>query len=287
MNINDRIKYIVETDYSSQTALAKEIGVSRVTVGSYVKNENKPNSEVLEKFYKLGYNINWLVSGKGSIRRSFINEEELDEYDRVVFEHFESFSKLISYSGDKETKNLSSSLKVFIYQEFSHRSLKYLVWESKSYNKILKCYYTRGFAMEIVHKIEEVVDLIITGETINEKDKLTIIVKKHIDIEEFRVLFSRYIYLLVEIEIFNKFLDETRETIFAKDGKILKSDEMVLDDNSFLDTIEYLPKRHFKKLKSNYKALVDQIKDESYTDSKLIIFSGMVNSIFNIEQAKE
>ena len=287
MSFRDRISIILKNDYTSQAQLADDLGVSKAIISKYLKSERSPNFEMLEKFYKLGYNLNWLVSGRGSIRRSFINEEELDEYDRVVFEHFESFSKLISYSGDKETKNLSSSLKVFIYQEFSHRSLKYLVWGSKSYNKILKCYYTRGFAMEIVHKIEEVVDLIITGETINEKDKLTIIVKKHIDIEEFRVLFSRYIYLLVEIEIFNKFLDETRETIFVKDGKILKINEMVPDDNSFLDTVEYLPKRHFKKLKSNYKALVDQIKDESYTDSKLIIFSGMVNSIFNIEQAKE
>jgi transcriptional regulator with XRE-family HTH domain len=91
MNINDRIKQIVETDYKSQSSLAKELGVSRVTIGSYVNNESKPNTEILEKFYDLGYNINWLISGKGTIKRHFVNENELDEYDRIAFEGYISF----------------------------------------------------------------------------------------------------------------------------------------------------------------------------------------------------
>lgn len=88
MSINERIRSIIENDYSSQSELANAIGVSRVTVGSYVNTDSKPNSEVLESFYKLGYNINWLISGEGSKTRELMNFEQLDKYDDLIINSY-------------------------------------------------------------------------------------------------------------------------------------------------------------------------------------------------------
>ena len=67
MSFNIRLREIIENDYTSQVQLANELGVSKAVITKYLNTDRKPNFEMLEKFYNIGYNINWLISGKGSI----------------------------------------------------------------------------------------------------------------------------------------------------------------------------------------------------------------------------
>lgn len=287
MSFAIRLKQIIKNNYNSQVELAIDLDVSKVAISEYINSKRKPNYDMLEKFYNLGYSIDWLISGKGSMKRTFVNEDDLDNYDRVVFDHFSSVSntpnKILDVEGfENKSANLSIRLKLFIYQEFSYKSLKRLLLNSVGFKELDNCFLKSESYLIIVEKLQQFIGHIINGISVPEEDKLTVRVEPHVDISRFRELFSRFIYLMVEIEIFKKFIEESDEIFFKKNGEIYDVLKYKEEDLKLL-TMEI--KRDFSQLKSNFKVLVDQINDVSYTDSKVIIFSGIVNNIFKIEQS--
>lgn len=83
MSFPERLKQIVELDFDSQNDLAHSLGISKVSISTYVNGKQKPKFDILKKFFYLGYNINWLVSGKGDYKR---DKAMLDTNYTIVFE---------------------------------------------------------------------------------------------------------------------------------------------------------------------------------------------------------
>lgn len=75
MSFVERFRKIVAEDFSSQNDLARTISASKVTISGYSSGKQKPNYDILSKLYDLGYSIDWLISGKGSMKRTDISSE--------------------------------------------------------------------------------------------------------------------------------------------------------------------------------------------------------------------
>ncbi|PKL77928.1 MAG: hypothetical protein CVV25_13175 [Ignavibacteriae bacterium HGW-Ignavibacteriae-4] len=288
MNINDRIKQIVETDYKSQSSLAKELGVSRVTIGSYVNNESKPNTEILEKFYDLGYNINWLISGKGTIKRHFVNENELDEYDRIAFEGYISFYlssndnyikenhiiKKVIVNNDSSTTiienrshpeiagDISDIIILELYTDGVISALYSELYKSKFYeyldyllttnNNETSEYFTNSFISDISSQIR--------GRPSKNKIifKLNKILSENEESEFYFNLACLY-YLLTEIVDFETMVDTQIISEFSRHT---------------LDIVE---------LKPMFKYLIDQIRNNNYVETKGNRYKSSIKDICKIE----
>jgi len=86
MSFSDRLRLIAKVDHGSQVELAVKLELSTVAVNNYASGKRKPSYEVLLKLNSLGYSIDWLLSGNGSMKRQFFNDSEADGYDNEVLE---------------------------------------------------------------------------------------------------------------------------------------------------------------------------------------------------------
>lgn len=75
--VSERLKKIRSERNVSQIRFAEELGISPRTLQSYELAKVMPGSEVLAKFYGLGYNINWILSGEGEMRKGAETVTEL------------------------------------------------------------------------------------------------------------------------------------------------------------------------------------------------------------------
>ena len=121
MSFESRLKQIIHNFYKSQVELAKDLKVSKVAISEYLNAKRKPNYNMLKKFYDLGYNINWLISGKGTLKRHFVNEDELDQYDKIAFKGYINFH---FYQNDNYTKEDNIIQKEIIKDDSSMNLIK-------------------------------------------------------------------------------------------------------------------------------------------------------------------
>jgi len=83
--IHSRLHTIRLNEGSNQQAFADAIGVGKRTFIRYENGERSIPHEVLEKIARMGYNINWLLTGEGEmlitdeLRRDEARERELEE----------------------------------------------------------------------------------------------------------------------------------------------------------------------------------------------------------------
>ena len=84
--IGKRLKFIIEQRNQSQGEFAKFLDLPRQIISNYVNDLSKPNYDVLFKLYKdLNINLNWFITGEGSMFNQTPNEA-LKEELRKEFE---------------------------------------------------------------------------------------------------------------------------------------------------------------------------------------------------------
>lgn len=65
----DRVAYIVQWYGGKQSQAAQEINVSRSLIADVITGRKESlNSTSLAKFYRAGWNLNWIATGEGSPR---------------------------------------------------------------------------------------------------------------------------------------------------------------------------------------------------------------------------
>jgi transcriptional regulator with XRE-family HTH domain len=62
-----RLDEFIIRSYKNYAEFAKAIGVDRSTIWHYINGLTKPPLSRMEDFYKAGVNINWLITGEGSM----------------------------------------------------------------------------------------------------------------------------------------------------------------------------------------------------------------------------
>ena len=76
MNIFKRFKIILQSKNQNQAAWARDLGVSKTAIGRILSEKAKPGLAVLIPLLKMGYNINWLLTGEGVMLIKDIPPEE-------------------------------------------------------------------------------------------------------------------------------------------------------------------------------------------------------------------
>lgn len=67
-SLGKRIKKIREERGLNQEAFSKELGISRASLAKLELGEqSNPGAQIISKFVELGYNANWVLTGKGAI----------------------------------------------------------------------------------------------------------------------------------------------------------------------------------------------------------------------------
>lgn len=72
MTINQRIESIIYESGQSLSGFADEIGIKQQTLYNYIRNNREPSYSALQKIAQncVGINIEWLITGKGSMLKS-------------------------------------------------------------------------------------------------------------------------------------------------------------------------------------------------------------------------
>ncbi|MCB9221537.1 MAG: helix-turn-helix transcriptional regulator [Candidatus Kapaibacterium sp.] len=299
MSFNTRLKEIIEKDYTSQVQLANELGVSKAVITKYLNTDRKPNFEMLEKFYNIGYNINWLVSGRGTQKRHLINREELDKIDRLVFGIDE-----LEYSGIKTimkpmfwsdseystTKNievevhLASSIKRYFYLNNSFKLLNYKLNISK-YTLFLRENIITNNNTTFYSLVEApILSIIETNINFDGFEPKLLPISNKVNKSIFIKNLSCYIFLQTELDYYNKSIEQYKKIVYNESSSVffdflslIKADKNENDNN--LSTIS------FNELKERFTLLLKVFDNYSYLESKSLIYSGMIDKIFKIEQS--
>jgi len=70
MNLNERLKLVRKSLGMSQAEISKVIGSSVPAWQAYESGKNVPGGKILEALVRLGFNVNWVLTGDGQIRFS-------------------------------------------------------------------------------------------------------------------------------------------------------------------------------------------------------------------------
>ena len=93
MSIHERLKRIRTEKSITLEELSKIIDVPLRTIASYEKDQRTPSAKYLAKLYEcLQVNINWLISGKGTM---FLTENECPSYKQLIKDEFNLTDKEI------------------------------------------------------------------------------------------------------------------------------------------------------------------------------------------------
>ncbi len=81
MTLAERLKLIRESLGMSQSAMAKAADSSLPSWQGYEAGRNVPGGKVLEALARMGFNINWVLTGEGEMKKSFCGwwEEKIKE----------------------------------------------------------------------------------------------------------------------------------------------------------------------------------------------------------------
>lgn len=261
MSFQDRIKKILEDDYTSQVGLADDLGVSKAIISKYLKSERSPNFEMLEKFYRLGYNLNWLVSGKGSRKKEYLNFEVFDNYDRSLIESIgiavkgKSYINKVTNRLENKSNELSKYTLEYLYFNNLVNSLQREITLNRSFISISNILYLEGNSEEVIFKnFMPAVDNFLKYEKLYNDNSFLKMVKELNDGDELEFILSlSEVYVLyTEIEELNKRMSE-------------------------------FGIREFGEVKNIYKQIYDLMRNPSYLSVKADKFYNVVAKTFNLD----
>jgi transcriptional regulator with XRE-family HTH domain len=109
--IPDRFKNIRKSLGYTQNDFAKLLGTTQQCISDYEKAKNQIPDKIKEKLYNLGYNINWLISGKGQM---FHNENDSQIVSTDKLQRLEHLKILLS-EGIVDSKDVTYLKKEIIY----------------------------------------------------------------------------------------------------------------------------------------------------------------------------
>jgi len=116
----NRISKIIKEKNLSSARFADEIGVQRSSISHVLSGRNKPSLEFIQKILKTypDIDINWLLTGKGNIFSSSINNEnKIDFPEESATVHPEDITKY-----QKDQSKPESSKKPVINDLFDNES---------------------------------------------------------------------------------------------------------------------------------------------------------------------
>ncbi len=103
MSIGERLKFIRQDKKLTAKKLAEILNIPVRTIGGYERNENPPNEKFLKLLSeKLNVNINWLLTGYGSIYEKLILNEILENNYNFTKEEAEQIAKLLENPTTKD-----------------------------------------------------------------------------------------------------------------------------------------------------------------------------------------
>ena len=103
MSIGERLKFIRQDKKLTAKKLAEILNIPVRTIGGYESNENPPNEKFLKLLSeKLNVNINWLLTGYGSIYEKLILNEILENNYNFTKEEAEQIAKLLENPTTKD-----------------------------------------------------------------------------------------------------------------------------------------------------------------------------------------
>lgn len=139
MSFSERLKNIIEEDYNTQVNFAEAIRATKASVNDYLSSKRKPNFDVLQRIADLGYNMNWILTGKGSRKKQFLNLEVLDKYDESVIE-----SIVVHVGGIVKNKKFAQTV-ITTDEEISKYALIYFYITNMIEALILELTYSNCF----------------------------------------------------------------------------------------------------------------------------------------------
>lgn len=92
MTLADRLKAIRKATGKSQTTMAKEADSSLPSWQGYEAGKNIPGGNVLEALSRLGYSVDWLLTGEGEMRRGdkAYSFSKSDDFKKVLLRVLEA-----------------------------------------------------------------------------------------------------------------------------------------------------------------------------------------------------
>lgn len=82
MTLGKRLRIFALSSFDELNHFAKAIGTSPAVISQWFKDVKSPSVLYLEKIYKIGCNINWLLSGEGEMfAPNFAGAEVKRKYD--------------------------------------------------------------------------------------------------------------------------------------------------------------------------------------------------------------
>ncbi|MFN3196132.1 MAG: helix-turn-helix domain-containing protein [Chlorobiota bacterium] len=264
MSFSGRLRVIADDVYGSQVELAEKLGLTNIAVNNYISGKRKPSFEVISNLYNLGFSIDWLISGKGSMYRIFFSNNESDIYDdsileelhkEIYFKHFGTSIKEEAYLiGNKKgslytPQDKSKALQRFLYVIFSVSALRNKILFTKQYNTLFKIVENSDFKIHLQYLIKRskvVIEILTNPEYSKGKGITSLRIRNGISLEKLGIesknqlfdLLTEFIFLIKEVNDYESFLKDAQE-IDIKDKHRKK-------------TLDSIYKISFDNLKSYY-----------------------------------
>lgn len=73
MDLSGRLKMIRESLSKTQKEMADALDVTSTSIQGYERGSTLPGAKVFEALTRMGFDINWLLTGKGEMRRTETN----------------------------------------------------------------------------------------------------------------------------------------------------------------------------------------------------------------------
>lgn len=261
MSFSERLKTIIDEDYKTQSNFADAIRVTKASVNDYLSSKRKPNFDVLSKIAELGYNMNWLLTGKGSRKKELFNYEMLDQYDKSIID-----SAVVHVGGFVKNKNIVPGVKTST-EQISKFTLIYLYYSNMIEALILELTYSNcykffkdtilfgSFLEDYVFEVlmPAINDYLMTGKSYNlngkkENENGLKIVEK-----------SEFVYSLAEIYV-----------VYSE----------IIDLKERMEETDLLG---MGGIKETYMQIFDLMKNETYLMVKSKKFENIIAKTFNIE----
>ncbi len=272
MEILKRLRLIINKDNNFIEAVRHLNNGDRKIIIDIYSGEKEIDVKILEILSNLGYNINWLISGEGSIKNAFIDENNLNEYDKLIFNTY--FDEVIQLNDiiipdfklevinkwlEFKVVTQKSDLIIYdAYNKYLRLTIFKIISDSKYFVYIMDCIHIKENVSETNYFFSYLINLIESNTVNAEPHKSNIELNRELGIVELNMFFQ-YIACLYSL------VTEVYE--YNKERKKFEYDKV----NETIEDMRYFIRNQIKEL-----------DNESYLFEKGKPFIKIIESTFNI-----
>lgn len=88
MEVLDRVRLIINGDNQLKELIRKTVSEDSNYIQDIYSGTRIIDIYILMALQSMGYSIDWLISGEGSLKRTFVDENILNKYDKIIFNSF-------------------------------------------------------------------------------------------------------------------------------------------------------------------------------------------------------